>query len=535
MHKMSYIFRLITVAGLSLASVACTGGFKEINSHPYQPDDLSADDYLLGAAFAGVSGAVMSADVNTLQFTDLLLGGPMGGYFADSQNGWGATISNFNPTNNWTNVFMSSDKVMPELYTNYAIIVASSERQGDPTTAAIARIIKVAAMHRISDTYGPIPYSKITTGAQDISIPYDSEPELFKAYFADLDQSIKDLTGKDYYYLAADKVYSGDPVKWAKFANSLKLRLAMRIAYADKELAQKMAEEAVKSPVGLITSNSENATWKYFGATKNPYYVASRYNTPAGCLTGGDTHVAADITTYMNGYKDPRRAAYFVPSEWDEQEYVGLRRGIIIPDLSTTGRKYSGILVKETDPITWMNASEVAFLRAEGAAVFGFDMGDTPENLYNTGIRLSFDQYKVDGVEEYLNDEENIPATYKDPANTNSYGEPLSDVTVKWDENATTEKKQERIIIQKWIANWMLGNEAWADFRRTGYPHRLPATEKGNKSSGKVDSFAGPRRMPYPQEEYGKENGKYVIQAVNDYLKGSDDMTTKLWWDAKTK
>lgn len=529
---MNTIIRSIALVGVTLSMGACTGGYIDINSHPYEPGDLRADDYLMGSAFAKLSGTVMSSDVNTLQFTDLLLGGTMGGYFADAQDGWGSTISNFNPTNDWTRVFMNSDQVMPVLFTNYSIICAESERLGDPVPAAIARIIKVAAMHRVSDTYGPIPYSKIVGGTKDVSVPYDSEPDLFKTYFEELDQSIKELSGKSY-TLNADKVYGGNPAKWARFANSLKLRLAMRIVYADRTLAKKMAEEAVHAPAGLITDNADNAVWNYFGSVKNPFYVASRYNSPAGTMTGGDSHASADIIAYMNGYNDPRRAKYFVPSEWSGIQYVGLRRGIDIPSLDEYGRKYSGIQVTESDPITWMNASEVAFLKAEAVAVFGFDMGDTAENLYNTGIKLSFDQYGVPGAEDYLNNTDNIPETYSDPAGMNSYSEPLSDVTIKWDERATPEKKQERIIIQKWIANWMIGNEAWADFRRTGYPTRIPATEAGNKSNGRIDSTTGPRRMPYPQEEYGKESGKYVKDAVAQYLKGADDMNTKLWWDAK--
>jgi hypothetical protein len=86
------------------------------------------------------------------------------------------------------------------------------------------------------------------------------------------------------------------------------------------------------------------------------------------------------------------------------------------------------------------------------------------------------------------------------------------------------------LIMQKWIANWQLGNEAWADYRRTGYPRLMPATEDGNKSLGVVDSELGARRMPYPADEYTTNNVN-VNNAVSSLLKGTDNMATRMWWD----
>ena len=125
------------------------------------------------------------------------------------------------------------------------------------------------------------------------------------------------------------------------------------------------------------------------------------------------------------------------------------------------------------------------------------------------------------------------PSLYIDPAGLNTYENVLSNITIKWDEGATKAEKQERIITQKWIAMWPLGNEAWADYRRTGYPRLLPATEEGNLSGGIVDSNRGARRMPYPSEEY-TSNTANIQYAVSNYLGGPDNMATDVWW-AKTK
>ena len=524
------ILNKIILGSLVFASVSCTDKYLDINSNPYQPGSLENDDYALGSAMTQLASCVVSSDVNTAQFTDCLLGGPMGGYFADSNKGFAQTISNFNAKNDWTRVFLMSDKIIPILYGNLNSVRIVSNNTGNPVPYAIAQVIKVAAMSRVTDTYGPIPYSKIGVDGK-ITIPYDSQEEVYNKFFDELNDAITTLSANKNALLVstADYVYGGDVEKWMKFANSLRLRLAMRIAYANPDKARTIAESCITSDAGLITTNDENAAWRYFGTITNPLFTAVRYNMET---SGGDTHAAADIICYMNGYNDNRRASYF--NQASNGDYVGLRRGIDITNdyIANNFLSYSTVKIAASDPIMWMNAAEVSFLRAEGAAVFGFNMGGSAEEFYNQGIRLSFEQWKAEGADTYIEDDESLPAVYVDPFADQSYNEQLSTITVKWDEGATKEEKQERIIIQKWIANWMLGNEAWADYRRTGYPHLIPATADGNKSGGIVDSNRGARRMPYPNEEY-TNNQDNVNEAVSKYLKGSDNMATDVWWACK--
>lgn len=535
---MKKIINKLTIVSVA-ALMSCTANYDNINSHPYEPDTLEPDDYALGSAMNNLAGCVISPDVNTAQFTDCLLGGPMGGYYADANAGWANTISNYNAKDDWTRVFLKSDKIIPILNSNMTAVELVSRNTNNPVPLAIAQIIRVAVMHRVTDTYGPIPYTKLGEGS-DLAIPYDSQEDVYNAFFDELNNSIQILNEHPNAELvpSADYIYNGNIRQWIKFGNSLKLRLAIRIAYANPTKAKQMAEDAVNpANGGVIESNEDNAAWNYFKSIQNPIYVATRYNKlpiteTEGIDTGGDTHAAADIICYMNGYKDNRRAKFFSESLWTGHEYAGLRRGIIIPDLKTKGHKYSGVNILPTSPLYWMNAAEVAFLRAEGTAIFGFNMGGSAEEFYNEGIRLSFKQWEADGAEAYIQDETSVPATYIDPAGDNSYSSSLSSITIKWDENATKEQKQERIIVQKWIANWQLGNEAWADIRRTGYPKLIPATAAGNKSGGIVDSNKGARRMPYPLDEYNS-NAQNIKEAVSKYLQGPDNMATNLWWDAK--
>ena len=522
-----YILNSLICGVLAMGVSGCMEKYLDINSNPYEPGDLSADDYALGSAMVNLAGTVVSSDPNTAQFTDALLGGPCGGYFGDT-GAWAFSISNFNATNDWTRVFMMSDQIIPKLYPNLNVVKGISENTENPIPYAIATITKVAAMSRVTDAFGAIPYTQIGEDGK-VTVPYDSQEEVYNAFFNELDEAIATLTeNQDVpFVLTADYVYSGNVQQWLKFANSLKLRLALRIAYANPTKAKEMAESAVKQEIGVIENNADNAAWHYFGSIVNSLYTCINYN-------GDESRPSADIVCYMNGYKDNRRASYFVNEDgaWNPDVFVGVRRSIDRPSEQLYFPKYSAINISASDAIQWMNAAEVAFLRAEGAAVFGFDMGGTAKDFYEQGIRLSFEQWGADGADEYIEDDRSIPETYTDPAGINSYTSTISDITIKWDESASTEEKQERIITQKWIANWMLGNEAWADYRRTGYPRLMPATATGNKSGGIVDSSRGVRRMPYPNEE-NSTNYENVQYARDNYLNGPDNMATDVWWACK--
>ncbi len=521
MHK--YINKFL-IASLAVAATACTGDYEDINSNPYEPGDLTGDDYALSSQLNNIAGCVMSSDVNTIQFTDALLGGTLGGYFSDANSSFENSFARYNPTNDWSRVFMKSDRIIPTLYANLGQVEMLGEKAGDPVPYAVATVIKIAAMSRVTDTYGPIPYSAIGE-TTDLAVPYDSQKDVYNEFFTELSEAIETLDTHRGSALSpmGDYVYGGDINKWVKFANSLKLRLAMRVSFVDRKLSQQMAEEAIKG--GVIESNADNAMWKYFSTLTNPLYTAVMYNS-SGSETGGDTHAAADIICYMNGYDDPRREAYFLKSTFDGIDYVGLRRGWETFNKSW-GFSFSGVGVKANDPLIWMTASEVAFLRAEGAAIHNFDMGGNAADFYNSGIALSFEQWGVAGAEAYMQNSTARPQAYVDPTEQNPYNGALSDITIKWDDSANSETKLERIITQKWIALYYNGNEAWAELRRTGYPKLIPVEYNG--SGGVVDSNKGPQRMPYPQEEY-TNNSYNVTSAVNNLLGGPDNMATKMWW-----
>lgn len=530
------LYKGLSCGFLVMAMSSCMSD--SINENLSQPgaDQMTADGYILLSAMSNICSTVTPSDVNCTQFVDCLLGGDLGGYFADGANFTTSFVRN-NAPNNWSRVFMNDEKIIPTLFTNFGMIETICEQTGVVAPLAAAKIIKVAAMDRVTDCYGPIPYSQIGVDGI-IQTPYDSQEEIYNKFFEELAEARELIQNNPSATMSpnVDLVYYGDMSKWLRFANSLQLRLALRISYANPALARQMAEAAVDpSNGGVIESNDQNATWKNYTITTNPMRTAILYNVQ-------DSRPSAEIACYMTGYNDPRlpyylvESAYITDGVWDKSpagvslQYVGIRRGW--ENFSTLWSvDFSGINLPANTPALWQNASEVCFLCAEASAVFGWNMGGNAEDFYNKGIELSFDNYGLSSnATDYIADNTSVPAQYYDPTGENPWNGVIPAVTIKWDNALTVEEKQQKIITQKWIANWTLGNEAWADYRRTGYPFLIPVEYNG--APGVVDINVGPQRMPYPSEEY-TNNLENVQYAVTNYLGGPDNLGTRLWWACK--
>ena len=158
----------------------------------------------------------------------------------------------------------------------------------------------------------------------------------------------------------------------------MKLRLALRIVNADEALARKMAEEAVSDAGGLIDSPEYNAMVAV-GVEPNPFWLVAN--------SWGEIRANATLTSYMNGYNDPRMAAYFTPATIDgEATFVGLRSGVK-GMTSAIGAPFSKPNFSQGESMPMFFSSETAFLRAEGA-LRGWNMGGTAQELYEQGVVL---------------------------------------------------------------------------------------------------------------------------------------------------
>lgn len=526
---MNIITKYTTFAVAAILFAGCTDKFEEFNKNPYGPtsEDLAGDNVETGILIQAMTPAIVQGQQNDSQMIDQMVGLEFGRH-ASMINPWnGTNFYTYNPSIDWYGI--PFDKTIPQIYSNFFQIKEKTSGKG--IIYAWAQIIRVAASLKVSDCYGPIPYSKVN--GVDFAVGYDSMEDLFKAMFADLDEAISTLEGAissntDFSTLADfDYVYKGNFTKWLKYANSLKLRMAMRIVNANPTLAQQKAEEAVSNSIGVMTEAGD-AAYSSYNDGMNPFYRA-------GYTWGnnkGEFRASADITSYMNGYNDPRMSVYF--EECATGGYNGVRNGIEQNASSFAGYQNtcSQVKIGQNDPLLIMSAAEVYFLRAEGK-LRGWDMGDgkSAKELYEEGVRTSMSE-KGASIGDYLNSE-NQPANYVDPYKSSNSISAQTTICPKYDESAGFEKNLERIIVQKWIATYPSGWETWADFRRTGYPKFFPVVNNlsGSASSGAVTDTKGMRRLPYSQSEYNTNNAN--VQNAVQLLGGSDNAATDLWWAKK--
>jgi hypothetical protein len=512
---------------------SCKKNFVQDNTNPNNATaaQLLQDNVGPGAFIIQMETSVFSTDVNTYQLQENLLGDVWSGYMGGSDN-WNGDLNttNYYMVPNWT--LVPFQKAYPGIMAPWLGLKGLTQI-AEPDVYAVALILKVEGMHRVTDCYGPLPYSQF--GGISLNTPYDSQSSIYSSFFADLDAAIASLTNYVKINPGAeplakyDLVYGGDYTKWIRFANSLKLRLAMRIVYADPLNAQKNAQEAVSDTYGVMTSNADNALLQSAGG-----HVI---NNPLETIwdSYSDIRMGANMESFLKGYNDPRIGALFVKSTaTTPADYHGIRTGINMSD-RIPYEALSVLTTTAATPIQWMTASEVYFLRAEGA-LRNWNMGGTAQSFYEQGIQTSFQQLNVPIPSTYLADATSTAVPYNDivqPQYSVSTG--LSTVTIKWDETASFETNLERVMTQKWIAMYPDGQEAWSEFRRTGYPKLFPVAV--NNSNGLISTVGQIRRIPFPNTEY--QNDAYEVHKAVNLLTGEssgaltpgDNGGTRLWWD----
>ncbi len=390
---------------------------------------------------------------------------------------------------------------------------------------ALANIMWVYAFHRLTDYYGPVPY--FNAGEPAKTVPYDSQEDIYNDFFKRLDASLAVLQGKtgETPFGTYDLLYGGDVSKWIKFANTLKLRLAMRISDVSPSEAKSYAEQAVSS--GVMESIDDDAMMYKTEA-------GSDVNGLAGISVWNEFRMSAAMESVLKGYDDPRIGIYFQPSL--EGEYNGLRNGLNPQELGeeinsnnynsnvgtrwVTGSGSAWARVGET-PQNIMHSAEAYFNRAEGA-LNGWSMGGSAQDLYESGIKASMNQWGIAddaAITAYINST-NTPIPPEDFMSSPA----LNDAPIKWSSDAETQKLQ--IANQKWLALFPDGIEAWADNRRSDRPILYPVVHNENSD---LEDGKRPNRIPFIDQEVNT-NGPAVEQA-RSLLDGPDKPSTKLWWD----
>ncbi len=536
-----YIIALVTAAfALSLSS--CTDGFVEDNTinGAFTEEAKEYDGLKYTANFSIIQSGIYfnyaGSGLNWVwQLMQALHHDMYSGYFHDQVSKFNDKNSVYNVNTGWSNAAWD--------YTYGAIfpIVYQSELLCAEDDAAICyrgltQILKVELMHRISDTYGPIVYSKF---GQNVDDDVDSQEEAYAAFFTDLDTGIADLTealelGYDETTFAAHDMLSiGTLSGWIKFANSLRLRRAMRISNVDPTLAKSEAQKALANPYGVLTL-----------ATETVAVAGSTYTNPLNAVgvAWGEAFMGATMASILNGYEDPRREVWYNKAtlEGSTDTWLGVPQGVYM----TEGDPYyygkystlNGSTITSTAPAVLMTAAEVWLLRAE-AALRGYST-ESVQECYETGVTTSFSQWGVSGAADYLvstkTPSDYIDMIYKTDEDGKETDENVGEdmtalitITPAWEAAADNEVKLEKIITQKWLACWPESYEAWSEQRRTGYPRLFKV--QTNNSNGAIDTEAMIRRLPFSTSDAASDPAQYTL--LLEALGGTDNGGTRLWWD----
>lgn len=531
---------IVGVLALSLFT-ACD--FQKVNTNEFEllPEEGLMDGISIGGPITALQKCVFpvgtQADgtsvANRYQTAYNLAADCWSGYFGQNNN-WGG------PNN--LNYFLKDGWVASSYTESYSTVVplwqdlkGKTETQF-PEVFALAQILKISAWHKATDMFGPIPYKEAGKGL--ITVPYDSQEEVYKSMFKELSDAIEVLTkyadnGNSKLLPNADAVYAGDVHKWVVYANSLMLRLAMRVYYADAALSKQYALQAVNHSYGVMKSKDDEAKMERGASLEfknNLDVLINQYN---------ECRMGSSMLAYLGGYQDPRLPKYFNTSTVSQAVTVG------------TYGKYSGVptghdvssndafkdssrpAITSTTPTYWMRASEVYFLLAE-AALHGFAVGGTAESLYEKGIEMSFEENGIASSEvaDYMSSGLK-PSAYSfhltNPG-VNVDVPAVTEATTAW--SGTDEEKLEKIMIQKWIALYPNGQEAWTEYRRTGYPKLHSVVT--NYSNGEIDSEVGIRRMRFPTNKSTSAEDIANLESARKLLRGGlDKAGTRLWWDNK--
>ncbi len=530
------------LAGIFALSFLTACDFEEINTNPFEVTEEMGkrDGFAVGGSITAMERTVFPVGtqandtkiINEYQTSYNLSADSWSGYFGQNKS------SEWNGGSNNLTYWLMDDWVSATYKNSYTEIIPSwkkvkleSEKADTPEVFALAQIVKISAWHKTLESFGPIAYTH--AGEAALVIPFDSEKEVYDAMFKDLADAIVTLTPKartggkivaDY-----DVVYGGDARKWVRYANSLMLRLAMHIRYAAEETAKTYALQALKQEFGVMTDKSDEAQVSAgagFVFRNNIEWLSVNYT---------DCRMGSSMYSYLLGYQDPRLSAYFKSSDseqateaFDKKKYQAVPPGHVYAK-NDVFKAFSEPNIISSTPTYWMRASEVYFLRAEAALKWKGEFGDA-ESLYKQGIAMSFAENGVDSsVDSYMAKE--IPPVGHATSSPYKYtaSAPTTATTAF---SGTSEQKLEKIMIQKWIALYPNGQEAWTEWRRTGYP-KLNEVQYNRGGSEGVTKKEGIRRMKYPNKFSTSADDKANYEEALKLLGGDDKPSTKLWWDCK--
>jgi hypothetical protein len=403
-----------------------------------------------------------------------------------------------NPHSDWSGYYagpLSDLQMIIDLNTQTPTAANVAVNGANANQIAVAKILKGYLFAQVTDRWGDIPFSE-ALNVNNRTPKYDPQATVYRGIISLLKEGVAGFTNGD--PAKGDVLFAGDAAKWKKFANSLRMILAMRTVKADPVFAKTEFLSAYNDPAGHITTNADNAAFTFpGGGFTNPYYdnfstrtdyaVSETFVNLVQGINSNDPRLPNMITK-------PGMAFKGAPYGWERSSITAWLSNNL--DYSQPGP----LVANATATLPLLTAAEVLFVQAEAAA-YGWLPSNSAADYYNA-ITQSMGRWGVTNA----------------TAIANYLADPNVTIGTTYGANALG-----RIYTQKYIDLFMNGPEAWFEWRRTGYPALSPAPDAVNASK-KI-----PRRLMYPETEIGVNRANYL--AAVSLLSGGDTQDARVWWD----
>jgi len=479
----------LAALSLAVAFTGCTKDFEDINSNPNEPAAVSPG-FLLTSAQKSIMDRMYDSFWGSRRGMQISQHWSSNQYSNESRYQFRTEVTN----SNWSGFYAGPLQDLQQVVNlNTDDPDGTSGYGSNGNQIAVAKLLQAWSYQMLTDAWGPIPMTEALQGVDNTTPVYDSQAAVYAGIMGlinDAMASMDDGPGPQ-----GDQVYGGDMMMWERFANTLKLRVAMRMSDVDPAGAKAAGDAALGGDI--IDDNMYNAEFPYIDAAPN--------NNPVNedAKTRNDFAASNTMVDWMTALNDPRMPVYFSPNA--DGNYVGEVYGLNEANAALTAddavsQRGAAVLAGNL-PGVFLDAAQTNFLVAE-AAERGWGSGLDAEGSYNAAVTSSMQWWGLtdsDAINAYL--------AQADVAYSTAAGD--------W---------KQKIGSQKWAALYMQGHEAWAEVRRLDAPTLNACADGHLGGDGSI-----PSRFEYPLDEQTLNLSGY--DSGVSALGGADALETKLWWD----
>lgn len=509
---MKKIYNSCFVIALAFMALSCEKDFEEINTNSVDPTSASVNPvFLLNNAIINTSfsNAQLIYDLGVVQQVISPNSGVLTGANYNQDN---RDVTDDHWVKYYENVIKNTGDILGQLQLD--------EAQENPNLQSMTRLVRALAFMILTDEYGDIPYSEAGKGIyEQIVLPkYDAQEDIYMDLVNEVKEAVAGFNGSAKME-TGEVMYSGDIAKWRRFGNSLLLRLGMHLTEVNPALAQQIVNDAFAG--GIMQSNEDNYVIRH----------DNNYRNDNGALLNAteanNIYLVDTFIDFLQESEDPRLGALAIryvsatsgpeqtqengitdsadqigmPIGYDNGSIVAVAQDLGLPSFYAFTQIDRYRVAKQAAPMFVVTHSQTQLLLAE-AAVRGWVTGQ-PSTYYNAGVRAHME----------------LMVQY-DPASEI----PSADIDAYLAANPfNAANALEQIGEQYWVSCFLNGPEAFANFRRTGFPNLAPNTYPSQDISGDFIN-----RLTYPNSEVATNNNN-LSEAVARM--GADNLDTKVWWD----